>query len=114
MSDAALNTVVMQDCLDRWQAGDRAAADELLRLAGGRLRRLDPVPRGGGPAPGGGAGGGRAGVLPRLDAGADRRAVRSGRADHPPPLGGRRRETTGSHWRLNPRLTPAPAGRLAV
>jgi RNA polymerase sigma-70 factor (ECF subfamily) len=40
MNDAALNTVVMQDCLDRWQAGDRSAADELLRLAGARLEKL--------------------------------------------------------------------------
>jgi RNA polymerase sigma-70 factor (ECF subfamily) len=40
MADLALDTVAMQGCLDRWRAGDRAAADDLLRLALCRLERL--------------------------------------------------------------------------
>jgi RNA polymerase sigma factor (sigma-70 family) len=40
MSDPALDTVAMQGCIDRWQAGDRTAADELLRLALCRLEKL--------------------------------------------------------------------------
>jgi RNA polymerase sigma-70 factor (ECF subfamily) len=40
MSDPAFNSVMLQDCLDRWQAGDRAAADELLRASGVRLEKL--------------------------------------------------------------------------
>lgn len=40
MSDPAFNSVALQDYIDRWQAGDRAAADELLRAAGARLEKL--------------------------------------------------------------------------
>ena len=40
MNDTAFNSVVLQDYLDRWQAGDRAAADELLHVAGARLEKL--------------------------------------------------------------------------
>jgi RNA polymerase sigma-70 factor (ECF subfamily) len=40
MSDSALTTQALQGYLDRWQAGDRSAADELLRAAGERLERL--------------------------------------------------------------------------
>jgi len=40
MHHPSLNTPLLQDCLDRWQAGDRAAADELLRPVLARLRNL--------------------------------------------------------------------------
>jgi RNA polymerase sigma-70 factor (ECF subfamily) len=40
MHHPPLNTPLLQDCLDRWQAGDRAAADELLRPVLARLRNL--------------------------------------------------------------------------
>jgi RNA polymerase sigma-70 factor (ECF subfamily) len=40
MSSPPLNTLHLQHCVQRWQAGDRAAADELLRLLGGRLEHL--------------------------------------------------------------------------
>lgn len=40
MPNVILDSVVMQDCLDRWRAGDRAAADELLRLVISRLEQL--------------------------------------------------------------------------
>ncbi|HJZ56830.1 MAG TPA: hypothetical protein VKE74_17815, partial [Gemmataceae bacterium] len=40
MADSSLNSVMLQKCLERWQAGDREAADELLRLAGARLEKL--------------------------------------------------------------------------
>src|SRR5438270_3160971 len=40
MSDPTFNSVALQGYLDRWQAGDRAAADELLRAAGVRLEKL--------------------------------------------------------------------------
>lgn len=40
MSDPELNTTVLQECLDRWQAGDRTAADELLRAVRVRLEKL--------------------------------------------------------------------------
>lgn len=40
MPDPDLDTVVMQDCLDRWRAGDKGAADDLLRKAGVRLEKL--------------------------------------------------------------------------
>ncbi len=40
MADLPLNSVMLQRCIDRWQAGDRTAADELLRAAGTRLERL--------------------------------------------------------------------------
>src|SRR4051812_18011020 len=34
------DSVTLQRYLDRWRAGDRAAADELLRATGGRLEKL--------------------------------------------------------------------------
>ena len=40
MADPALDTIALQGCLDRWQAGDRTAADELLRMSLGRLEKL--------------------------------------------------------------------------
>src|SRR5438105_3843486 len=40
MSDPTFNSVALQGYLDRWQAGDRAAADDLLRAAGVRLEKL--------------------------------------------------------------------------
>jgi RNA polymerase sigma factor (sigma-70 family) len=40
MNDTAFNSVVLQEYLDRWQAGDRSAADALLQAAGGRLEKL--------------------------------------------------------------------------
>src|SRR5205823_7680012 len=40
MSDQAFNSVALQDYLDRWQAGDRTAADELLRATAARLEKL--------------------------------------------------------------------------
>jgi RNA polymerase sigma factor (sigma-70 family) len=40
MPDASLQTVHLQDWLRRMQAGDPAAAEELLRAAGDRLERL--------------------------------------------------------------------------
>jgi len=40
MSDPSLDTVVLQDCLDRWRAGEKGAADELLRKAHARLEKL--------------------------------------------------------------------------
>ncbi len=40
MPDPSLDTVVLQDCLDRWRAGEKGAADELLRRAGARLEKL--------------------------------------------------------------------------
>lgn len=40
MSDQAFNSVALQDYLDRWQAGDRSAADELLRATATRLEKL--------------------------------------------------------------------------
>jgi RNA polymerase sigma factor (sigma-70 family) len=40
MADQTFNSVALQDYLDRWQAGDRAAADELLRAVGVRLEKL--------------------------------------------------------------------------
>jgi RNA polymerase sigma factor (sigma-70 family) len=40
MSDASLDTLRLQRCVERWQAGDRDAGDELLRAAGARLERL--------------------------------------------------------------------------
>jgi RNA polymerase sigma-70 factor (ECF subfamily) len=40
MSDAPLNTVQLRAYVERWQNGDRAAADELLRIAGARLEQL--------------------------------------------------------------------------
>ena len=40
MPEPALDTVALQNCLDRWRAGDRVAADELLRATIGRLGKL--------------------------------------------------------------------------
>ncbi len=40
MTDPSLDTIVLQDCLDRWRAGEKGAADELLRRAGARLEKL--------------------------------------------------------------------------
>ncbi len=40
MPDQSLNTIALQACLDRWQAGDRDAADDLLRMALSRLEKL--------------------------------------------------------------------------
>ena len=40
MPDPDLDTVVMQGCLDRWRAGEKDAADDLLRRAGARLEKL--------------------------------------------------------------------------
>ncbi|MBM3983954.1 MAG: sigma-70 family RNA polymerase sigma factor [Planctomycetes bacterium] len=40
MPEAAFNSVNLQECLDRWQAGDRRAADDLLRATGARLEKL--------------------------------------------------------------------------
>jgi RNA polymerase sigma-70 factor (ECF subfamily) len=40
MSNQTFNSVALQDYIDRWQAGDRSAADELLRAAGARLEKL--------------------------------------------------------------------------
>jgi RNA polymerase sigma-70 factor (ECF subfamily) len=40
MSDHEFNSVALQDYIERWQAGDRSAADELLRAAGARLEKL--------------------------------------------------------------------------
>lgn len=39
-SDPTLNTAALQSCVDRWQTGDRAAADELLRITRDRLEKL--------------------------------------------------------------------------
>jgi RNA polymerase sigma-70 factor (ECF subfamily) len=35
-----MDTLQLQRCVERWQAGDRAAADELLRALGARLEEL--------------------------------------------------------------------------
>jgi RNA polymerase sigma factor (sigma-70 family) len=40
MSDAPLDTVRMQRCVQRWQAGDPDAADDLLRIVGQRLEHI--------------------------------------------------------------------------
>ncbi|MBY0514101.1 MAG: sigma-70 family RNA polymerase sigma factor [Gemmataceae bacterium] len=40
MADSSLNTLMLQNCLDRWQAGDKEAANELLKIAGARLEKL--------------------------------------------------------------------------
>lgn len=40
MADSSLDTLQLQRYVARWQAGDRAAADELLQVVGGRLERL--------------------------------------------------------------------------
>lgn len=40
MSDTELNTLQLCRCVERWKAGDRAAADELLSASGNRLELL--------------------------------------------------------------------------
>ncbi len=40
MHDPPMDTLQMQRCVECWQAGDRAAADELLRALGTRLEYL--------------------------------------------------------------------------
>src|SRR5438128_671564 len=40
MSDAAFDTVRMQHCVERWQAGDAAAADDLVRAICPRLEQI--------------------------------------------------------------------------
>jgi RNA polymerase sigma-70 factor (ECF subfamily) len=40
VSDASLDTLWLHRCVERWQAGDRAAGDELLRALGTRLEHL--------------------------------------------------------------------------
>ena len=40
MSEASLNTVQLKGWVDKIQQGDRAAQEELLRAAAGRLERL--------------------------------------------------------------------------
>lgn len=40
MPDATFNSVNLQSCIDRWQAGDKRAADELLKATGARLEKL--------------------------------------------------------------------------
>jgi RNA polymerase sigma factor (sigma-70 family) len=40
MSDSSLNTQALQACLDRWRAGEKEAANELLRMALSRLENL--------------------------------------------------------------------------
>jgi RNA polymerase sigma-70 factor (ECF subfamily) len=39
-SEPSFDTVLLHDCVDRMRAGDRAAADRLLRGVGGRFERL--------------------------------------------------------------------------
>jgi hypothetical protein len=40
MADASLDTLKLQLCVERWQAGDRDAGDELLLALGARLEHL--------------------------------------------------------------------------
>jgi RNA polymerase sigma factor (sigma-70 family) len=40
MSDPLIDSGHMQDCVERWQIGDRAAADELMRMVAPRLEHL--------------------------------------------------------------------------
>src|SRR5438270_5092413 len=40
MPEPAFNSINLQDFIRRWQAGDRAAADDLLRATGTRLEKL--------------------------------------------------------------------------
>jgi RNA polymerase sigma-70 factor (ECF subfamily) len=40
MSDPQFDTSLLHKCLDRWQAGDRSAANELLRRVMSRLEKL--------------------------------------------------------------------------
>lgn len=39
-TDSTFDSVMLQQCLERWRGGDRAAADNLLRSAGTRLEKL--------------------------------------------------------------------------
>jgi RNA polymerase sigma factor (sigma-70 family) len=40
MPEPSFNSVNLQKYIDRWQSGDRSAADELLRATGARLEKL--------------------------------------------------------------------------
>jgi RNA polymerase sigma factor (sigma-70 family) len=40
MPDSQINTVQMHCCVERWQAGDRTAADELVQMVAARLELL--------------------------------------------------------------------------
>jgi hypothetical protein len=40
MPDPPIDTVYMHRCVERWQAGDRAAADELVQMVATRLELL--------------------------------------------------------------------------
>jgi RNA polymerase sigma-70 factor (ECF subfamily) len=40
MHEPAFNSINLQKYIERWQSGDRAAADELLRATGARLEKL--------------------------------------------------------------------------
>jgi RNA polymerase sigma-70 factor (ECF subfamily) len=40
MSDAPIDTVWLQRCIDHWRAGDHEAADRLFRVVGPRVERL--------------------------------------------------------------------------
>jgi RNA polymerase sigma-70 factor (ECF subfamily) len=40
MPDPSMHTLELHRCVERWQAGDRAAADKLLRALGSRLEHL--------------------------------------------------------------------------
>ena len=40
MDEPAFDSVNLQDCIARWQAGDRRAADDLLRATSARLEKL--------------------------------------------------------------------------
>ncbi len=40
MPDPQIDTVNMHHCVERWQSGDRAAADQLLQVVGARLEHL--------------------------------------------------------------------------
>lgn len=40
MPEPAFNSVHLQSCIERWQQGDKRAADDLLRATGARLEKL--------------------------------------------------------------------------
>jgi RNA polymerase sigma-70 factor (ECF subfamily) len=40
MSEPSLDSVALRNCVERWQAGDREAANELLRISQERLEQL--------------------------------------------------------------------------
>jgi RNA polymerase sigma-70 factor (ECF subfamily) len=50
MPEPELNTLMLHDCVDRMRAGDRRAADELVRAAANRLEKLAARMLGGYPA----------------------------------------------------------------